>query len=114
MMTEKEKQAFAQEAAMKLMLNAGDARKLAQEALAAARQGQIQPANEKLARARELLKTAHNTQTELLTKEAQGDGVPFSLLTVHAQDHLMMAITYTDLAQEIISLYARLDGQETK
>ena len=113
-MTEKEKQAFAQEAAMKLMLNAGDARKQAQEALAAARQGQSQSASEKLARARELLNAAHNTQTELLTKEAQGDGVPFSLLTVHAQDHLMTAITYIDLAQEIVSLYARLDGQETK
>ncbi|HJF33529.1 MAG TPA: PTS lactose/cellobiose transporter subunit IIA, partial [Sporosarcina psychrophila] len=37
--------------------------------------------------------------------EIRGEGVVVSLLLVHAQDHLMNAITFKDLAIEFVDLY---------
>ncbi|ENA0413451.1 PTS lactose/cellobiose transporter subunit IIA, partial [Listeria monocytogenes] len=37
--------------------------------------------------------------------EARGEKAEVSLLLVHAQDHLMNAITFKDLAKEIVDLY---------
>ena len=33
------------------------------------------------------------------------------MLLIHAQDHLMNAITFRDLAQEMIELYERIKGE---
>lgn len=52
---------------------------------------------------------AHESQTGMLTKEAQGEHMDVTLLAVHSQDHLMTAIAFKDLATEIIDLYRRLD-----
>ncbi|MEO2788903.1 PTS lactose/cellobiose transporter subunit IIA, partial [Lacticaseibacillus paracasei] len=43
-----------------------------------------------------------------LTEEAQGKKHPVSLLMVHGQDHVMNAITFRDLAGEIVDLYKKL------
>lgn len=51
---------------------------------------------------------AHNSQTGMLTKEANGEHVPITLLMVHSQDHIMNAITFRDLAGEIVDLYKKL------
>lgn len=88
--------------AMQLMVSAGDAKDLAHQALTAARNGDLDLAKEKLT-------VAHNVQTTMLTAEAQGKTVQLTLLIVHAQDHLMTAITYVDLAEELVALYDRLD-----
>ena len=95
--------------AMQLMVSAGDAKDLAHQALTAARNGDLDLAKEKLTAAREKLTVAHNVQTTMLTAEAQGKTVQLTLLIVHAQDHLMTAITYVDLAEELVALYDRLD-----
>jgi PTS system cellobiose-specific IIA component len=44
----------------------------------------------------------------MLTEEAQGKKHPVSLLMVHGQDHVMNAITFRDLAGEIVDLYKKL------
>lgn len=93
---------------MNLLVTAGDAKKQAQEALSAARNSDFTNAKAKLAQAGETLNVAHNTQTQLLTREAQGKPVQLTLLTIHAQDHLMTAITYIDLVKEIVNLYEKL------
>ena len=54
------------------------------------------------------LNEAHNSQTGMLTKEAQGDHTKVTLLVVHSQDHLMNAITFRDLAGEMVDLYEKL------
>ena len=69
-------------------------------------------AEEKLEAADEALGNAHKSQTNLLTQEASGDSVELSLLLVHGQDHLMNAITFKDLARELIDVYRKLDGQD--
>lgn len=52
---------------------------------------------------------AHHAQTAMLTQEAQGENVELTLLTVHSQDHLMTAITFKDMAKEIIDLYKKMN-----
>lgn len=44
-----------------------------------------------------------------ITQEAQGDHMTVTLLTVHAQDHLMTSIAFTDLASEFVDVYRRLE-----
>lgn len=100
------------EATMGLIINGGNAKGFAFEAIRAAKKGDFEEAHKKLGEADKALNEAHNSQTDMLTKEAQGDPQPVTLLTVHSQDHLMNAITFRDLAGEMVDLYERLDKVE--
>ncbi|MBU5455851.1 PTS lactose/cellobiose transporter subunit IIA [Caproiciproducens sp. MSJ-32] len=82
----------------------GDGRSYAIEAIREAKNGNIEQAEELMKKCGEAFTMAHNMQTELLTKEAQGDKVKLDLLFVHAQDHLMTGLTVRQLAEEIIDL----------
>jgi PTS system cellobiose-specific IIA component len=97
------------EAIMGLIIYGGNAKSDAMEAIASAKKGDFELADQKIADAEESLVQAHHSQTEMLTQEAQGNNVKVTLLTVHSQDHLMTAIAFTDLAKEIIDLYRRVD-----
>lgn len=97
------------EAVMGLIMNSGDAKSNAMEAIQLAKQDKFEEANKKIQAAEEALINAHHSQTAMLTKEAQGESVEISLLTVHSQDHLMTSITFVDLAKEIIELYQKID-----
>lgn len=96
------------EAIMGLIVHAGNAKSDAMEAIQAAKKGDFSEAMEKIQQAEASLVEAHHAQTGMLTKEAQGDHMTVTLLTVHSQDHLMTAIAFTDLAKEIIDLYKRV------
>ncbi|MDN6046447.1 MAG: PTS lactose/cellobiose transporter subunit IIA, partial [Lactiplantibacillus plantarum] len=50
----------------------------------------------------------------MLTAEAQGEHTHVSLLLVHSQDHIMNAITFRDLAGEVVDVYRRLVADEAK
>ena len=95
-------------AAMGLIANGGNAKSLAFEAIRLAKKGDIDGAREKLKESDKSLLEAHNSQTNMLTKEAQGDHMHGTLLVVHSQDHLMNAITFRDLAGEMVDLYEKL------
>ena len=95
-------------AAMGLIANGGNAKSLAFEAIRLAKKGDIVGAREKLKESDKSLLEAHNSQTGMLTKEAQGDHMHVTLLVVHSQDHLMNAITFRDLAGEMVDLYEKL------
>ncbi|WP_127850104.1 PTS lactose/cellobiose transporter subunit IIA [Lacticaseibacillus hulanensis] len=99
---------------MGLIVNGGNAKSSAFEAIYAAKKGDFDTADAKLKEADNFLVEAHNSQTGMLTQEAQGNHVKVTLLTVHSQDHLMNAITFRDLAGEIVDLYKRLDQQQAK
>lgn len=100
------------EKVMGLIMHGGDAKSSAMEAIHAAKTGDFDEAENKLADSEEALEKAHKFQTNLLTIEASGDAVELSLLMIHGQDHLMNAITVKDLANEIIDVYRKLDGQK--
>lgn len=93
---------------MGLIANAGNAKAFAVEAIHAARNNDFDTADQKLKEANKALVDAHNSQTKMLTQEAQGHHVKLTLLTVHSQDHLMTAITFIDLAKELISAYKKM------
>ncbi|KOS28165.1 PTS cellobiose transporter subunit IIA [Bacillus anthracis] len=111
-----------------LILNSGNARSIAMEAIQFAKQGKMEKANEKMTKAKEEIKEAHHIQTDLIQKEARGEKTEISLLLVHAQDHLMNAITVKErlllvhaqdhlmnaitvkeLAEEFINLHKKIE-----
>lgn len=93
-----------------LITCAGNARSLSIEALRAARQGNFTEADKKIEECDKAMVQAHQIQTNLLQDEAGGKQVKVSLLMVHAQDHLMNAMTVRDLTVEIISILKKQGG----
>ncbi|AWM73334.1 PTS cellobiose transporter subunit IIA [Lactobacillus apis] len=107
-MTPEQEEQATLESAMGLIANGGNAKSLAFEAIRLAKTGDIEGARAKLKESDESLNEAHNSQTGMLTKEAQGGHTKVTLLVVHSQDHLMNAITFRDLAGEMVDLYEKL------
>ena len=95
---------------MGLIINGGNAKGSAFSAIKAAKIGDFEQADAKLKEADKFLAAAHNSQTDMLTQEANGQHAPVTLLMVHAQDHLMNAITFRDLAEEMVDLYKKVNG----
>ncbi len=92
-----------------IIANAGEAKSCAYEALAAAKKKDAKLYEEKMDEAEQLMNKAHKSQFDLLQQEANGglDDVGFSVLVVHAQDHLMTVISTIDLIKEIAELYLK-------
>ena len=93
--------------AMTLIANSGDARSLAFEALAEAKAGNFDEADALLLKSDQALKLAHNAQTDLLVKEANGEKQDINVLLVHSQDHFMTSMLANELIKEIILLYKK-------
>jgi len=91
-----------------LILHSGNARSLAMEAMNDAKEKNFEAAREKLKEADAAFVEAHHIQTELITKESNGEDFEIPIILIHGQDHLMMAMTLKDLAKEIIDLREEL------
>jgi cellobiose PTS system EIIA component len=100
-----------EEKAFQLILHGGDGRSYAMEAMSLAREQKFEEAKQKIKLSREAINEAHHIQTELITAEAGGQQSQVSLLMVHAQDHLMNAMTVREMADEIIYLHEALARQ---
>jgi PTS system cellobiose-specific IIA component len=90
---------------MDLINNSGEAKSVCMEAIAFAKNNDIKSAREALDKADEKISLAHKSQTKLIQSEAKGDRQEFSLLLVHAKDHLMGSIMMKDIAREFVDLY---------
>lgn len=97
-----------EEIVCQIIVNGGNARSLAMEAVMLAKKGDIAGARDSLLKSADELGNAHRIQTELIQNEAAGKRTEVSLLMVHAQDHLMNAITVRDLAKEIVDIYEKM------
>lgn len=93
---------------MGLIIHGGNAKSLSFEAIYAAKKGDFEQAYQKLKEADEELLNAHQTQTQMLTQEAAGHPIEVHLLTIHSQDHLMNALTFRELAEEMVELHKEL------
>jgi len=91
-------------AIMNIIINAGDCKNHAYMALAMVNEGKYEESEKEMELANEALAKAHDAQTGMLQKEAAGEKVDFSILFVHAQDHLMTSITEKNLIEQIIEL----------
>jgi cellobiose PTS system EIIA component len=97
---------------MQLIMHGGTARSKAMEAIINAKGNRIPAAYALLEEAKQALSEAHGAQTELIQREADGETIVASLLLMHAQDHLMNAITIKDMAAEFVDLYALVNKRE--
>lgn len=95
----------SQMVAFQLISYAGDAFSSFFQAVEEARKGNIEKSDELIKQGEKQLTQAHEAQTELLAKEAQGNSLEYSIMLVHAQDHLMTTIMYERIAKEFITLY---------
>ncbi|WP_430609954.1 PTS lactose/cellobiose transporter subunit IIA [Enterococcus sp. DIV0876] len=97
---------------MQLIAQGGDARSYAMKGIALARKSKIAEAKEAIKTGRASVTKAHHIQTELIQKEASGEKQEITLLMIHAQDHLMNAMTVLDLAEEFIYVYEREEDEK--
>lgn len=100
-----------EQVAMSLILNGGNAKKLAFDAIHEAKQGHFEAASQHLKAANVALAKGHQVQTDFLSQTISCDYQP-SLLMVHAQDHLSMAMTTIDLGTEMVELYQQIISAE--
>ncbi|MGM9886621.1 MULTISPECIES: PTS lactose/cellobiose transporter subunit IIA [unclassified Lactococcus] len=99
---------------MGIIMHGGNAKGLAFQAIQQAKAGDFEEAEKSLQEANMELKEAHDTQTDMLTRVAQGEQIDINLYMVHAQDHLMNAITFKDLAVEVVGQEKRIQALENK
>lgn len=102
------------EVAMGLIAGAGDSRSYCMEAIDQAREGQFDEARETVKKAVSAMIETHEIQTQLIRDEMEGKGEAVSLIMVHAQDHLNLALVMRDVAEEFITLYERINRLEGK
>lgn len=91
-----------------IILHAGNARSYAMEAIQEAKMYNFDSAYNKIELADEEFAKAHHEQTGLLQGEAEGNKHDISVILIHAQDHLMTAMTVKELANEMIEMYERI------
>lgn len=101
------------EEAFQIIAFAGDGKSDAMRAIRVAREGNFGEAEEFLKSADEKIKMAHEVQFDWLQQEAEGNPVAVNVLSIHAQDHLTMAIVVRDLAEEIILLHRENKEKKT-
>lgn len=95
--------------AMTLIGHAGETKSLAFQAINAAKEGKFEEAEDFLKQSTEEMLKAHELQTDLIIKEANGEKIDVGLIMVHSQDHLMTSILFKEMAKEFIELYKKLN-----
>lgn len=94
--------------AMKIIINAGDARNLIKEALDAIADQDFDRAAAKISQANGSIKIAHEAQTNMIQSEARGEKLEYSILFCHAQDTLMTVVSEYNLTSQMIKVFKSL------
>lgn len=97
--------------AMKIILNAGNARNKANGALDYIKQGNYAKARELIKAAQSDISKAHQAQTDIIQKEAAGEEFDSCMLFTHAQDTLMTIMTEVNLTDKLIELFEFFDNK---
>lgn len=93
-----------QKIAMEIIAYSGDGRSKAFNALKCAEKGKFDEADKLIEESNTAIGKAHEVQSKMLVDEANGKLLPFSILTVHAQDHFMTSMLANDLIKEMIQM----------
>ena len=99
------------ECAMQIIAYAGSAFDYYNRAIEAAEEGHPEDSEKYMEDGKAKLRHAHDAQTDLLAAEAKGEDLPFSILMVHAQDHLNMAIFSERMAKHFLALWKKERGE---
>lgn len=92
-------------ASMSIIMNAGNARTKANEALDSIAVFDFETAKDKICKAREDITKAHQGQTEIIQAEAAGEHYDSCLLFTHAQDTLMTIMSEVNLTEKMIMIF---------
>ena len=95
--------------AMKIIMNSGNARTKANEALEALSIFDFSNAHKKIVEAREDIKKAHQEQTEIIQKEAAGEHYKTYLLFTHAQDTLMTIFSELNITMSLVGIVKSIE-----
>lgn len=87
----------------------GGARSSYVEAVAAAKAGDFERADELMKAGDESFLGGHDAHTSLIQREAAGDPVNMTLMITHAEDQLMAAESFKIVAAELIDVYRRME-----
>ena len=102
------------ELAFNIIVHAGESRSLSSEAMDAAENYDFDKAEDLLKQANDQFLKCHEVQTDMLTKEANGEKNEINIILIHAQDHLTMATMAMDNAKRLIGLYKKIKILEYK
>lgn len=91
--------------AMQMILHSGNARSNLITALRECKENNYEKSKELLTEAEEMLSEAHKTHFHLIQKEASDESTDFSLLLMHAEDHLMSTTTMKEMIKELIQIF---------
>lgn len=91
-----------------IIIHAGNARSLSFEALKLSEQGRFEEAEELMEAAEAEVGQAHKIQTDIIQREVQGEKYEVNVLFVHAQDHLMTAVSENTLIENMIRQNKRI------
>lgn len=104
--------------AMKIILNAGDARNLINKAFMAMESGDYESSEKDLSEAQNCLLKAHEAQTTTIQSNVTNTDFIPTLLFIHAQDTLMTVYSELNMIKKMFSLYktllAKVDSDEKK
>lgn len=87
---------------------AGEAKAHAYKALTLSEKGDFRGALNFMEKCDSSILKAHNFQTNMIQKEAEGEKPMVTMLFVHAQDHLMTALSERELIKKMIKQNERL------
>ncbi|MED4648308.1 PTS lactose/cellobiose transporter subunit IIA [Bacillus inaquosorum] len=88
-----------------LILHSGNARSCIIQSLRAYKEGNKEEADALIANAEHDLSVAHDIHFQMIQKESGGEEATFSLLLMHAEDHLMSTLTMKELVKELLDLF---------
>ncbi|AEB07275.1 phosphotransferase system PTS lactose/cellobiose-specific IIA subunit [Coriobacterium glomerans PW2] len=99
------------EAAMQIILHAGDCRELLGEAIdLILDEASVQDVEEKLHQAKKEIAKAHVLQTDMIQDSINDDELHTTLLFTHAQDTLMTINSEVNITMNMIRLYRKLEA----
>lgn len=99
------------QAAMSIILAAGNAREKVYQAIPAANDGDFEAATGLVSEAQGEITQAHKVHTDHIQAEAGGVETPYSLLFTHAQDTLMTAYSEFRLIKKLMPLFSSFDAR---
>ena len=101
-----------EETVMELIINAGESRSCAMQALYAAKAGKWDEVDGLLEESTAASKRAHAVQTQLIGMDEGAGKVPVNLVMVHAQDHIMTSMLARELIEELIEVHRKLQAED--
>lgn len=96
--------------AVQMITFVGTARSCYLEAIHAAKKGDMEKAEALMQEGKENFTQGHHAHADILTKEADGEPVAFSMILMHAEDQLMSAEGFRMIAEEFIDVYRKMAG----